>query len=468
MKNCTRISWFHLAHILIRAWQCLTRHLAYCLVSFVLGLLITQPALAYTEERVLELVRQLEAPGGYDTVYNGVRLKPPRPITTMSVEEVLGWQRSTVRQGSVSSAAGSYQIVRPTLQRLVDQGVVSPSETFDATTQDRLGRHLLRETGYRAGDTSAATANRIAGLWAALPKVGGTGAGRSVYEGIAGNHALIGAESFMGVLDGSLRVADIQPELGRIRAGERFGFTWDRFLEDIAAASNRIMKTVAIMATSLLLTLFVVDLVLRAGQWIFSGNISGTLGGFAMRLFMVCLCLAVLTRPGELIAVVDGTARTLAGQAGAEDGFSMTSFAAGHSALAFSLLEGLFFHPKPIQTFLHLVSLALSITMAIQIAFIVFWSLNLTFIGATGLFAMGFGGLKETTASVKAYLHHLIGAGLSLLCTLLIIAIFLDLAWDIRAAGSIPVAALAILLADIIACLLIWLLPRSIERIAKG
>ena len=92
--------------------------------------------------------------------------------------------------------------------------------------------------------------------------------------------------------------------------------------------------------------------------------------------------------------------------------------------------------------------------------------------GGAGLFIMGFGGLKETTGAVKAYLRHLGGAGLALLCTLLIIAIFLDLAWEIRgsirAAGSIPVAALAVLLADIIACLLIWLLPRSIERLAKG
>ena len=415
------------------------------------------PAFAATEDRVLELVRRLEAPGGYDTVYSGVRLRPSRPITTMRVEEVLAWQRSTVRQGSVSSAAGSYQIVRPTLQRLVDEGVVAPSARFDAATQDHLGRYLLRETGYRAGDTTATTANRIAGVWAALPRVGGPGAGRSVYEGIAGNHALIGADSFMGILDGTLRVADIRPELDRIRRGERFGFAWDRFLEDMTAASVTVMAAGATAGAGLLLTLYVIDLVLRAGQGIFAGTLSGTLGGLVLRLFTVCLCLVVLRFPGALIGVVDDTARTLAGQAGARGGFSMASFAAGRGALAFSLLEGLFTHPRPIQTFLHLVSLILSVTLAIQIAFILFWSLNLVLTGGAGLFIMGFGGLKETTGAVKAYLRHLVGAGLALLCTLLIIAIFLDLAWEIRgsirAAGSIPVAALAVLLADIIACL---------------
>ena len=436
-----------------------------CSTFILLGAL---PVHAYTEDRVLDLIRRVEAPGGYDTVYYGARVRPPRPITGMSVEEVLAWQRSTVRQGSVSSAAGSYQIIRPTLQRLVDQGVVSPSEPFNAATQDRLGRYLLRETGYRAGDTSAATANRIAGVWAALPEIGGPNAGNSVYEGVAGNHALISADTFMGVLDGSLQVADIGPEINRVRAGERFGFAWSRILEDIAAATTRIMQTITPAATTVLLTLFTVDLVLRGGHWITTGNLSGSMGGLAMRLLTVCLCLAVLRFPDAIIGVINDSAHALAGQAGAGQGFSLTSFAAGRTALAFSLLEGLFTHPRPIQITLHLVALALSVTMAVQIAFIIYWSLNLVLVGAIGLFTMGFGGLKETTGSVRSYLRHLIGAGLSLLCTLLVIATVLDLAWDIRAGGSIAVAALAVLLADIIACFLIWLLPRSIGIVAKG
>ena len=438
------------------------------LLALLFTLLAPPPVLGATEERVLELVRRLEAPGGYDQVYGGVRLKPPRPITTLSVEEVLTWQRSTVRQGSVSSAAGSYQIIRPTLQRLVDQGVVSPSARFDAATQDRLGRHLLRETGYRAGDTSAATANRIAQVWAALPKVDGDGAGRSAYEGIAGNHALISADAFMAVLDGSRTVDGITPELRRIRAGERFGFAWDRFVEELAAAVPKIAGGVASIATGLLLGLFLVDLVLRAGQWIFAGDLSGTVGGLSMRLFTVCLCLAVLAAPETLIGTIETIARSLAGHVEATGSFSLASFAAGRTALAFSLLEGIFAYPEEIQGVLHLVSLFLTVTMAFQIAVIVFWSLNLMFTGAGGLLAMGFGGLKETTGVVRTYLDHLIGAGLALLCTLLIIATTLDLAWEVRAAGSVPIAALAILLMDVIACVLIWMLPHSIAKLAKG
>jgi len=63
------------------------------------------PVLACTENAVLDLIGQLEAPTGYDTVYRGVRVPPPQPITTMTVGQVLDWQGHTVRAGSVSTAA---------------------------------------------------------------------------------------------------------------------------------------------------------------------------------------------------------------------------------------------------------------------------------------------------------------------------------------------------------------------------
>ncbi|WP_419738626.1 hypothetical protein [Ruegeria sp.] len=422
---------------------------------------------AVTEERVLELVRRLEAPGGYDTVYSGVTVRPPRVLTTMSVEEVLAWQRSTVRQGSVSSAAGGYQIIRPTLQRLVDQGVVSLSETFDTATQDRLGRHLLRETGYRDGDTSVATANRIAGVWAALPQVGGAGAGRSVYHGVAGNHALIDADTWMGVLAGTADMGDVQATAAVIRAGQQFGFAWDRFLDDLGRASTQVMRSVAGLAINLLLGLCLIDFVLRAGHWILSGDLAGSMGGLAMRLLTICLCLAVLLIPDALLGAADATARRLAGEVGSGGDFAIAGFTAGRTALAFSLLEGLFNHPRPIQILLQIIALLLAITMAIQIALILYWTLNLTLTGAAGLFAMGFGGLKETRTIPVNYVRHLIGAGLALLCVLMILSTTTNLAWSIRAEGSITAAALSILLLECVACALIWVLPKSVAGVVR-
>lgn len=306
--------------VLIASWACLA-----------------VPAQACTEDRVLDLVGRLEAPQGYDQVYSGVTVQPPRPITSMSVAEVLAWQQNAVRASSVSSAAGRYQIIRPTLQSLVEQGVVSPSARFDAATQDRLGRHLLRETGYRAGDSSVETANRIARVWAALPDLS---TGRSAYEGVAGNHALITANSWHGVLACRLDLADVATETTVIREGARFGFLWDRALEEMASASDTVMRAIATTATSILLGLFLVDLVLRAGRWIFTGELPGVIAGFVARLLVVVLCLAVLRFPDDVLGVVRTTAFSIAGSIGA-GGFVLESFSAGRMALVFSLFEGL-------------------------------------------------------------------------------------------------------------------------------
>lgn len=467
---CISPPWAWLVRALVVAAPGIRTRLSQARVACLAPLLLMSlphASLAATEERVLELVRKLEAPGGYDTVYSGVTVRPPRAITSMRVEEVLAWQRSTVRQGSVSSAAGSYQIIRPTLQRLVDQGVVSPTARFDAATQDRLGRHLLRETGYRDGDSSVATANRIAGVWAALPQVGGAGAGRSVYHGVAGNHALIDADTYMAVLGGTADPAAVQAAAGVIRAGQRFGFAWDRFLGDLGTAASQILQKGGGLAISLLLGLCLIDFVLRGGQGIFTGDLAGSMGGLALRLLPICLCLGVLIFPDALLDVVDKTARHVAGQVGPGGDFSIADFTTGRTALAISLLEGLFNHPQHLRILLPLISLMLCVTMALQVAFLLYWTLNLTLTGAAGLIAMGFGGLKETRAIPQTYIWHLLGAGLSLLCVLLILSTTTNLAWTIRAEGSVVAAALCILLLECIACILIWMLPNAIAGVVR-
>ena len=433
----------------------------------VFGTLIGSVTMACTEDSVLELVRNLEAPGGYDTVYAGTRIPPPRPITSMSVADVLHWQRRSVQNGSVSTAAGHYQIIRPTLQRLVNDGVVSLSDQFDAATQDRLGRHLLQETGYRAGDTSTATANRIAHIWASLPNVS---TGQSAYEGIAGNHALITAPLWRGVLDCS-----IAPDNGRllaqvaaIRGGERFGFSWDRALEDMATAADDILRSIGRFAVGLLLGLYVVDLVLRAGGWIFAGRLPGALQGLVFRLMVVLLCLAMLQFPDEILEFLQRTAFSIAGTVGATE-FSMANFARDKIHLVLSLMEGLAVFPPLIQRAAHVLAVPILITGGLQMAAMLYWTVNLGLVMAAGLLAVGFGGLQETTRAAKAYVRQLIGATLSLLTALIIMSALAPFSWDVRAAGAQPLpTVITILLMELMVMMLVWTLPSAVASVASG
>ena len=431
-------------------------------------LLMAVAARAYTEDRVLDLIGMLEAPGGYNTVYYGVRTNPPRPITSMTVSEVLDWQRDTVGAGSVSSAAGRYQIIRPTLQSLVDQGVVAPGARFDAATQDRLGRHLLRETGYRSGDASPQTANAIARVWAALPRVGGPGEGLSMYHGIAGNHALISAETFMGVLNGTLSLEDVQIAATIVRAGHRFGFSWDVFLEDLAANSRTILTATAAAGIALLFALFLIDLVLRAGQSVMSEHSPGPLlGDILYRLVTIGLCMVVLLWPDEVIGLIADEARLAATGNVTGQEFSVADHVAGKIALIFSLYEGAMVLPDYVLFYLTVTSGMIVITLALQIALIVWWYLNLFMVAGAGLILVGFGGLRQGVPVTRAYLTNLLGAGLALLALMMVLTLVQDLSWQARADGDWVEAASHIILLEVAATILIWLLPKTVSQLAS-
>ncbi|PJE25761.1 hypothetical protein SAMN06297129_2452 [Pseudooceanicola antarcticus] len=159
---------------------------------------------AFNVQNILDLIGSAEAPGGYNQVYGGSKLSPPRPITTMTVGEVLNWQDSSVAAGSASSAAGRYQVIRGTLRDQVRQGTVSLSDTFDANTQDRIAVSLMEAQGlnsYQSGNMSAEDfGNRLARVWAGLPVLTGTKAGRSYYDGYAGNSATVSTSSVLNAL----------------------------------------------------------------------------------------------------------------------------------------------------------------------------------------------------------------------------------------------------------------------------
>lgn len=154
---------------------------------------------------LLDLIGRAEAPQGYDQVFGGSRLAPPRPITTMTVAEVLAWQDRSVAAGSASSAAGRYQIIRKTLRDIVRAGVLSPNETFSPAAQDRAAEYLLKRRGlddYRAGRISRDRfGDRLAQEWAGLPVVTGPRAGNSYYAGDGLNSATVGVSDLLTALE---------------------------------------------------------------------------------------------------------------------------------------------------------------------------------------------------------------------------------------------------------------------------
>lgn len=136
-----------------------------------------------TPTALLSFIRGAETSRGYEDYYRGSRLAPPKPVTTMTVNEVIAWQNESVRAGSKSSAVGGYQFIRGTLKGLVSETGLTGEELFDASLQDRLGTQLLKRRGFDAWQSGKlsddAFMDNLANEWAALP----TRNGRSRYAG---------------------------------------------------------------------------------------------------------------------------------------------------------------------------------------------------------------------------------------------------------------------------------------------
>lgn len=156
---------------------------------------------------LLDLIGGVEAPKGYDQVYGGIRSsdQPPKPLTSMTVREVLAWQDS-IDSRYMSEAAGRYQIMEDTLRDQVKKGNVSLDQRFDSGTQDALAVSLMNQRGlasYQAGLIGAEDfAQELSKEWASLPAItqdrnGRSAKGQSYYAGDGLNKSHVSQKTIM-------------------------------------------------------------------------------------------------------------------------------------------------------------------------------------------------------------------------------------------------------------------------------
>lgn len=156
---------------------------------------------------------------GYDDISGLVSRSryPTKPLTQMTIQEVLDWQES-IDASQNSEAAGFYQIMEDTLRGYNNDRTVGPGnplysraglsagDLFSPINQDKMAIVLLEGRGltrFLNGELSREQfANNLANEWASLPLVTGPNTGRSKYAGdSAGNRALTTVAEFLSVID---------------------------------------------------------------------------------------------------------------------------------------------------------------------------------------------------------------------------------------------------------------------------
>lgn len=159
------------------------------------------------------LIKYHESRDNYNIVYGGIKDedKPWKPLTTMTIREVLQWQES-IDDDYQSEAAGAWQIMEDTLRGLYKSAGLTLDDLFNEENQDRLALQLLKRRGldsYLKGDIDIYKfGNNIAKEWASMPVVRATSrkgtpvaVGASYYSGDGLNKAHAGVDEFMAALN---------------------------------------------------------------------------------------------------------------------------------------------------------------------------------------------------------------------------------------------------------------------------
>jgi muramidase (phage lysozyme) len=191
---------------------------------------------------ILDTINLAEsARDGYEAIHSKVpqRDRPSKPLSSMTVQEVLDWQSRLIATGRVglgreypSVAAGKYQFINETLQRMVDKGYANPNDLFNEQTQDNLAVGLMTEDGgldswLNGTMSNNQFGNRLAGIWAGLPNLSGALKGKSTYGGDGENSARIS--------EGTLIAA-----IGNTRS------RWNEFNSTISSVEDAIDKHIAV------------------------------------------------------------------------------------------------------------------------------------------------------------------------------------------------------------------------------
>ena len=145
-------------------------------------------------QKLLDFIGMKESRGKYDMLVGG---KTNPDLSTMTVAQVLEFQKTMIENGHESTAVGKYQIVNSTLRDLVKQNAISLEDTFNSTTQDKAAVSLLRLQGldsYLAGQLNKDDfADKVAKVWASLP----LRSGNSAYHGVGSNKAGASRQEYM-------------------------------------------------------------------------------------------------------------------------------------------------------------------------------------------------------------------------------------------------------------------------------
>ena len=150
------------------------------------------------EKELLDFIGFIESRDNYNIIYGGQK----KPLTRMTVKEVMKLQEEMIKSNKTSSAVGRYQFLKNTLEDAVKDIKVNKNALFDEELQDKLAKSRLKYRkfeNFNLGKISSEEfIENLAMEWAAIPK---DTSNQSYWEGTGNNKALTKYDKIKNLLE---------------------------------------------------------------------------------------------------------------------------------------------------------------------------------------------------------------------------------------------------------------------------
>lgn len=175
-----------------------------------------------TVDALLDFIAWPESRGDYNAIWGGIKKehKPKKPITQMTIGQVLDWQDSIDALYN-SEASGAWQFMEDTLRGLYREAGLALSDRFSEENQRKLAIALLRRRGlddYLSGKITAVRfANNLSKEWASLPctikdRKGRPAQGQSYYAGDGLNKSHVTISQLMKAVN-EVKAEPVRPDV---------------------------------------------------------------------------------------------------------------------------------------------------------------------------------------------------------------------------------------------------------------
>ena len=252
---------------------------------------------------------------------------------------------------------------------------------------------------------------------------------------------------------------------GDLKAASETGGVLDATIDRFRAGLYGVGGRLGEIARNAMLTLFVVDLVLRFGRGIFGDeSIPGLFRGFAFQLgFLVCIWGFTFIVP-QVIEFLADQALDIASKAGSDAAKPGGMVTEGLARAVGWLGE---IRPLSPGTWFYIFAAGISvIVMAIAVAMLVVTYAELYLAGMAGMITLMFAGLTETRDKALDYINSLVGKAFKLMGVMIIVAATGEMTTALAESDGAGLAnAMGMITLQLISAILILTLPGTLESL---